>query len=155
MTFLDHLDNDLAFKKSMLEYYRLAMESRRSLSLRILTGVVALYLFGIWGAGELTKYICELNKLRYVMRGAAVTICILYACFIFQIEKRNKFDREKYLALERYIWDRITGALTPALKIETECFCTALSKSWAGTWAVIAVALLSVVTWIIAGLLQK
>ena len=138
---------DMNFR--LLEYHHRAMESRRAISFSVFTGSVALYLLFAKGTVEYLKGHPPLPDPFFLLQVKLMfgAIFLLYVCFQIQMERVNKFDRQRYKALQE--------ALFPApnthVPITRESWRETMSASWAATWTVSLLFLLAATLWFLSG----
>jgi hypothetical protein len=130
-----------------------AMVARRNVGLRIVVGVVAFDLLLLKVAVEAADRVDDQAGLTMAIRLIAVCALIVLAGMLTQIERRNRDDRlvyrnatERVRAIRRGSTPRPVGDLR-------EGFWTTVSRSWATTWPLLGVLVLTIAIWSIAGLL--
>lgn len=91
----------------LLTYHQNAMQSRRSVELRLFTGVIAFMLLVTKGFLEYKTVLSGANNLRTVI-AAGIILCILcYAAVLVLIETASHQNRIRYA-----FWDRVLERLS-------------------------------------------
>lgn len=129
---------------ALLTYHHDAMEARRSIGFKAFLSLIALDLILLKGAVDFRQSVNDLTSLKAVVVVGYWILCFLYFAFMYQIEKNNRFNRIKYVQLEKLMWSEV--GLTPGgppPSSSTESIRRTLVLSWAGTWPVITIALFS------------
>ncbi len=143
-------------KIKLMEYHHQRMDSRRSIGFKAFLSLVTLFIVAIKGASDLINHVsqCVLKviALKVNVIIGFVSLCFVFGLFIWQIEKRSKADREKYISLEREVYSLLHGQ-TKYDKYEEKNWCKSIRESWAGTWPVIAAIILTFVSSMIVGVL--
>ena len=145
--------HELQFK--LLDYHHRAMETRREVQLRIFLGVVAMYLVLAKGTADSISKVSEPQLLQIWVQYFFGIVFILYTIFTLQVEGWNKADRQKYMRLQQMLWDSSVDSDKPKKECcKEECWCTSIRFSWAGTWPVLTVLLLTIICCIFVGSLK-
>ena len=120
-------------------YHRQAMESRRSIQMKVFTGCVVL-LLGIakWGIDVLTGTGAT-EHIRFALTVGALTVPVFLFLFMLQIESANKRNREWYHFYQRRL-DSHFVKIKPndGESLDKEHWLKALLRSWAATWPILA-----------------
>ncbi len=119
---------DLSTHFSLLDYHQKAMESRRQIQFRVFLSLAALCLVLTKGMAEL-PYHGILTKISLTIM--FVILWVLFIGLVVQMEVWNKSNREKYRAIEEFIFN------TLRIMPKKETCCETLKFSWAGTWPVV------------------
>lgn len=94
----------------LLNYHRGAMESRRALQFQICFGYLVLILLVAKGAVDNVKVFQAFDSLTPFLQVCLVATFLLFSSTILMIESRNRFDRSRYIPLQRYVQYRyLTG----------------------------------------------
>ncbi len=130
-----------------------AMVARRNVGLRIVVGVVAFDLLLLKIAVEAADRVDDQAGLTMAIRLIAVVAFLVLAGMLTQIEIRNRDDRLVYRnATERV--RAIRRGSTPRTEEDLrEGFWVSVGRSWATTWPLLGVLVLTIAIWSIAGLL--
>jgi len=130
-----------------------AMIARRNVGLRIVVGVVAFDLLLLKIAVEAADRVEDQAGLTMAIRLIAIFALLVLAGMLIQIELRNRDDRLVY----RHAGERVRairrGATARAEQDRKEGFWITVSRSWATTWPLLGVLVLTIAIWSIAGLL--
>ena len=93
-------DNDRELSLKMAEYLQIAMQSRRSIQLKVFTGTVVLFLLLARGAHELALPMNgNYDQFAELIKFGIVVTAVLFAISMFQIEAVSA----KALKIEKYI----------------------------------------------------
>ncbi len=130
-----------------------AMVARRNVGLRIVVGVVAFDLLLLKIAVEAADRVDDQAGLTTAIRLIAVFAFLVLAGMLTQIEIRNRDDRLVYRNASERVRAIRSGSTPRAEEDLREGFWTSVSRSWATTWPLLGVLVLTIAIWSIAGLL--
>jgi hypothetical protein len=130
-----------------------AMVARRNVGLRIVVGVVAFDLLLLKIAVEAADRVDDLAGLTMAIRLIAVCAFLVLAGMLTQIEIRNRDDRLVYRNASGRVQAIRRGSSPHAEADLREGFWTSVGRSWATTWPLPGVLVLTIAIWSVAGLL--
>src|SRR3954454_12884455 len=132
-----------------------AMVERRNIGLRIVVGVVAFDLIVLKLALEAADKVTDQTELAWAIRLIAAVAFAVLAGMLLQIETRNRDDRAVYRAATDRAEKIRQGKPMPAQTLPTESFWLTVSRSWATSWTLGGVLVLTIAIWWMAGLLAQ
>jgi hypothetical protein len=133
---------------ALLDYHQRAMESRRSVGFKAFLALAGFDILLLKGICDMRPAIENWELFRFLVVIGYWSFLALYFFFMLNIELANRFNRLKYIQLEETVF-RHTG-LEPDLggpprpRYGEGCWKT-LIVSWAGTWPVLAIALITLI----------
>ncbi len=131
------------------------MVERRNIGLRIVVGVVAFDLIILKLALDATDSIEDQSELAWAIRLIAVGAFVVLAGMLLQLEGRNRRDRMVYRAAELRADAIRMGKPLPNEAPEEETIWFSIRQSWATTWTLGGVLVLTIAIWWLAGLLTS
>lgn len=133
-------------KLRILEYHHHNMESRRSIEIRTFAGVLALDLAVAKGVVEVlgSLQVIDPSSLKVIVQAAYWAIFIGFTVFVVLIENSSRFDRQRYHALERHIWNHLQGQSEQEVKVQDEPLGISVIRSWAAAPPVLGLLLLTI-----------
>jgi len=132
-----------------------AMVERRNIGLRIVVGVVAFDLIVLKLALEAADKVSDQGELAWAIRLIAAVAFAVLAEMLLQIEGRNRDDRAIYSAATERAEKIRQGKPPPVEAPPAESFWLTVSRSWATSWTLGGVLVLTIAIWWMAGLLAE
>jgi hypothetical protein len=116
-------------------YHRQAMESRRSIQMKVFTGCIVLLLGLAKGGIDVLTGIGATDEIRVALILGSLAVPIFLFFFMLQIEFVNKKNRERYHFYEGKLDGHFYKGESDTAP---EGWVRALFRSWAATWPVLA-----------------
>jgi hypothetical protein len=129
------------------------MVERRNIGLRIVVGIVAFDLIVLKLAVDAADQVSDHSQLAWAVRLIAVGAFVVLAGMLFQLEVRNRADRTVYRDAEQRVEAMQWNPERPHAPPLEESLWFTLRQSWATTWTLAGVLVLTVAMWWMAGLL--
>jgi hypothetical protein len=130
-----------------------AMVERRNIGLRIVVGIVAFDLIVLKLAVDAAGQVSDHEQLAWIVRLIGVGAFVVLTGMLIQLEIRNRGDRSVYRDAEKRIeelqWDPGRAPERP----REESIWSTVRQSWATTWTLGGVLVLTIAMWWMAGLL--
>jgi hypothetical protein len=130
-----------------------AMVERRNIGLRIVVGIVAFDLIVLKLAVDAASRVSDHGQLAWAVRLISVGAFVVLAGMLFQLEVRNRADRTVYRDAERRVETMQWDPGRPPAPPQEESLWFTLRQSWATTWTLAGVLVLTIAMWWMAGLL--
>jgi hypothetical protein len=136
----------------LLNYHHDAMESRRSIQLKIFTGSTAFFLVVTKVIYEARENISDTPFVPWGIGFAFLVLLLTYLFMLWRIETATTFDREKYHRLEDHLRS-ILPACSPPSEIKNrtrgnETILDTLLRSWASVPPFLATVIIAGSCWI-------
>lgn len=148
-------DATLADLLAHAEHHRNAMVERRTIGLKVVTGVVTSDLLVLKLAVDSADHVGNHNQLAWAVRLILVVAFVVMAGMLVQLEIRNRDDRCIYRLAERRA-DAIQNGEDPKKVVgRTEGPWATTSRSWASSWPFAGVFFLTIALCWLAGLINR
>jgi hypothetical protein len=134
-------------------HHRSAMVERRNIGLRIVVGVVTFDVIVLKLALDATDSVSDHSELAWAIRLIAAGAFVVLAGMLLQLEGRNRRDRVVYRAAEQRADAIRLGKPASQAQPEEESIWYTIRQSWATTWTLGGVFILTIAIWWLAGLL--
>jgi hypothetical protein len=151
----DGIENVETFQDALAQaaHHRSSMVERRNIGLRIVVGVVAFDVIVLKLALDAADNVGSHSQLAWATRLIAVGAFVVLAGMLLQLEGRNRRDREVYRAAELRAEAIRAGKPLSNISWPEESFWFTVQQSWATTWPLAGLFILTVAIWWLAGLL--
>ena len=148
-------NDERPFYLEMAKYHQDAMQSRRAIQLKILTGTVVVFLLLAEGTRHFTGLSSDQYKdFTYLMRIISVGIVFLFIIAMAQIEAVSKSDRNKSDSIETALWSATELSELKDEKLRTDSWLRWLWRNFAFTVPVLAVIGLAAGLWSVVEILR-
>ena len=128
--------------------------ARRNVGLKIVVGMVAFDLIVLKLALEVSDQTADQDSLTWAIRAIAIFAFLTLAGMLAQIEHRNRDDRRAYRNAAERVRAIRQGEDPAKIKTPEESLWQTVRRSWATTWPLLGVLVLTVAIWVMAGLLS-
>lgn len=131
------------------------MVARRNIGLRLVLAVVGFDLVFLKLAVDASGPVTDHGQLTWIIRLAATGAFVTLAGMLIQLEIRSAGDRRIYNACERRIEAIQLGQDPSQVRTPRSGWVATVRESWATTWPLAGVFVLTVVVWWFAGILTR